>query len=205
MAAGATAGAGASGGPTPSPWVLRWAHLFRPGARVLDVACGSGRHLRALDGRGLHLFGVDRDADALLGLAPRASVTVADLEGGPWPFPGQRFDGLVVTNYLWRPLLPVLAACLAPGGVAMIETFARGHEAIGRPSNPDFLLRPGELLDWAAESGLRVVAYEDGFEAAPPRMVQRIVAAREPGPTGGSPAPAAAGPRRPDGAWPLGA
>ena len=196
---------GGAGGPTPSPWVMRWAHLLRPGGRVLDVACGSGRHLRALGGRGLELMGVDRDAQAVRDLPASCRVTVADIEHGPWPFEGQHFDGLVVTNYLWRPLLPTLAASLAPGGVALMETFARGHEALGRPSNPDFLLRPGELLDWASGAGLRVLAYEEGFEPSPPRMVQRIVAGREPGPAAPN-IPAGSGTlARPAGVWPLNA
>lgn len=189
-------------GAAPSAWVMRWSPLLRPGARVLDVACGSGRHLIALQGRGLELHGVDRDAAAVAALRGQAQIQVADLEGGPWPFEGQRFDGLVVTNYLWRPLLPTLAASLAPGGVALMETFARGHEALGRPSNPDFLLRPGELLEWAAQHGLRVLAFEEGFEPSPARIVQRIAAAREPGPAAER-SPQTPAPHRPAGAWPL--
>ena len=158
----------------PSAWVRRFAHLVRPGGAVLDLACGSGRHLRWLAAQGFRMTGVDRDAAAVEPLRDAAEIVVADLEGGPWPLPGRRFDGIVVTNYLWRALLPMLGASLAPGGVLIYETFADGHQHFGRPARADFLLRRGELL--AAFAGLRVVAYEDGFEPAPPRCVQRLVA-----------------------------
>lgn len=102
---------------------------------------------------------------------------VADIETGPWPFAGRQFDAVVVTNYLWRPLLPTLLASVAPGGVLIYETFAQGNETVGKPSRPDFLLRPGELL--ALCRGLRVVAFEDGYQDAPPRFVQRIAAVRQ--------------------------
>ena len=171
----------ATSGP-PSLWVQRHARLFKPGARVLDVACGSGRHLRWLAAQGYQVTGVDRDGAALASLDSIGSVVTADIEDGPWPFAGQHFDGVVVTNYLWRPLLPVLRLALAPGGVLIYETFAHGHQTIGRPSRPDFLLQPGELL--RAFAGLRVVAYEDGYETeqAPggPRFVQRLAAANTP-------------------------
>jgi len=160
----------------PSPWVQRFAHLMRPGGSVLDVACGSGRHVQWLAERGFAVTGVDRDAGALAAVEGQAELLVADLEGGPWPLPGRVFDGLVVTNYLWRPLFPQLLAALAEGGVYLHETFADGHQHIGRPSRPDFLLQPGELL--RACAGLRIVAFEDGFEADPAggRYVQRIAA-----------------------------
>jgi SAM-dependent methyltransferase len=158
----------------PSAWVRRFAHLVRPGGAVLDLACGGGRHLRWLAAQGFRVTGVDRDAAAVEPLRGLAEIVVADLEGGPWPLPGRRFDGIVVTNYLWRALLPTLAASLAPGGVLIYETFADGHQHFGRPARADFLLRRGELL--AAFAGLRVVAYEDGFEPDPPRCVQRLVA-----------------------------
>lgn len=106
---------------------------------------------------------------------------MADIENGPWPFTGQRFDAVVVTNYLWRPLIPVLLDSLAPGGVLIYETFSQGNETIGKPSRPDFLLRQGELLDICRS--LRVVAFEDGFQEGPkgqaPRFIQRIAAVRE--------------------------
>lgn len=171
-------------GLAPSPWVLRWTAALPPGARVLDLACGHGRHLRALAARGLQPVGVDRDAaaiDALRGTPGAAGVElcVADLEAGPWPWPGRVFDAVVVTNYLWRPLWPTLLASLAPGGRLVHETFAVGNESVGKPSNPDFLLRPGELLEVARDGGLRVLGYEDGFLDGPPRFVQRIAAVRE--------------------------
>jgi SAM-dependent methyltransferase len=160
--------------PQPSAWVQRFAGLIKPGGTVLDVACGSGRHLRWLAGRGLQVTGVDRDAAALAPLSALGEVHVADIEGGPWPLAGRRFDAVLVTNYLWRPLWPVLRASLADGGVFIHETFADGQQYIGKPSRPDFLLQPGELLQACA--GLRVVAFEDGFDPHPPRFVQRIVA-----------------------------
>jgi SAM-dependent methyltransferase len=141
---------------------------------VLDLACGSGRHVRWLAAQGFAVTGVDRDATALEPLRSIARVLVADLEGAPWPLPGERFDALVVTHYLWRPLWPDLRASLDAGGVLIYETFADGNQSVGKPSRADFLLRHGELLQ--AASGLRVVAYEDGFLEAPPRFVQRIAA-----------------------------
>lgn len=160
----------------PSPWVQRWSHLVPAGGQVLDVACGSGRHVRWFAERGCRVTAVDRDAEAVAPLKGLAEVVVADIEGGPWPFPERRFDGVLVTNYLWRALLPTLMASVAEGGVLIYETFADGNQTVGKPSNPDFLLRPGELLEAAA--GLRVVAFEDGFLASPERYVQRIAAVR---------------------------
>lgn len=162
----------------------RWGALLPRGATVLDVACGSGRHLRWFAAeRGARVTGVDRDTAALQPLHAFGRMVVADLEGAPWPLPGERFDAVVVTNYLWRPLLPTLVASVADGGLFIYETFARGNERFGKPSNPDFLLGPGELLD--AARGLRVLAYEDGELNAPPRMVQRIAAVRERSADGG--------------------
>jgi SAM-dependent methyltransferase len=156
--------------------VQRFAGLFAPGGRVLDVACGSGRHARWLAAQGFAVTGVDRDAAALQGLPMGIEVLHADLEGEPWPLPGRTFDGIVVTNYLWRPLWPALLGALGAGGVLVCETFALGQQRLGKPSRPDFLLRPGELLQVCA--GLRVVAYEDGLEGGPARCVQRIAAVR---------------------------
>ena len=165
------------GGLAPSPWVQRWSALVPAGASVLDVACGSGRHVNWFAARGCRVTGVDRDAAAVEPLRGSAEVIVADIENGPWPLAGRTFDAVVVTNYLWRPLLPLIVASVAPGGVLMYETFAQGNETVGKPSRPDFLLRPGELL--AAADGLRVVGYEDGFLSGPDRYVQRLAAVRE--------------------------
>jgi SAM-dependent methyltransferase len=173
------------GDGAPSAWVQRFAGLIAPGAAVLDLACGGGRHLRWLAAQGYALTGVDRDADAVAPLRGLGEIVVADLEGAPWPLPGRRYGGIVVTNYLWRPLWPQLLAALTEDGVLICETFAEGHAQFGRPSRPDFLLRHGELLQVCA--GLRIVAYEDGFEPAPPRCVQRIAAVRK-GAEGGPPA-----------------
>lgn len=162
----------------PSPWLQRWVHLLPDAAHVLDVACGSGRHVRWLAARGFRVSGVDRDAAAVAALRPLADVIVADIEAGPWPLAGQRFDAVLVTNYLWRPLLPTLVDSVADGGLLIYETFADGQQSVGRPSRPDFLLQPGELI--TACAGLRVLAYEDGFLPDPDRFVQRIVAARNP-------------------------
>jgi SAM-dependent methyltransferase len=168
----------------PSPWLRRWVHLIRPHGRVLDVACGSGRHLRWLAAQGFQLTGVDRDAAALSPLAALGRTVVADIEAAAWPLAGEHFDAVVVTNYLWRPLLPTLLEALAQhGGVLLYETFERGNEVFGKPSNPEFLLRPGELLEACAP--LQIVAYESGLLEAPPRRVQRIAARRE----GAHPAP----------------
>jgi SAM-dependent methyltransferase len=161
----------------PSPWVTRWSHLIAPDGRVLDVACGSGRHLRWLHAQGFAVTGVDRDAAAVEPLRSLGRVIVADIEKAPWPLTGENFDAVIVTNYLWRPLLSTIVASVAPGGVLIYETFAAGNEAFGKPSNPDFLLLPGELL-WAC-APLQVVAYEDGLLADPPRRVQRIAARRQ--------------------------
>jgi len=154
--------------------VRRWAALIRPGGRVLDLACGSGRHVRWLASQGFAVTGVDRDAAALEPLRGIARVLVADLEGAPWPLAGARFDAVVVTHYLWRPLWPELLGALAEGGALIYETFADGNQTVGKPTRADFLLRHGELLD--VTRGLRIVAYEDGFLQPPPRYVQRIAA-----------------------------
>ena len=123
------------------------------------------------------MTGVDRDEQALAGLTGLGELLLADLEGGPWPLGARVFDLVVVTNYLWRPLLPAIAAAVAPGGCLLYETFARGHETLGRPSRPDFLLQPGELLQ--AVKGLQVLGYESGRLEAPARIVQRIAACRD--------------------------
>jgi SAM-dependent methyltransferase len=163
----------------PSPWIARFAHLVPPGARVLDLACGLGRHARYFAERGCRVLAVDRDRAALASMEGVAGIETcaADLEGAPWPFADQRFDALVVTHYLHRPLFPHLVAALADDGTLLYETFARGNEAYGRPSNPDFLLEPAELLR-LADHGLTVVAFEQGHVAAGERgaVVQRLAA-----------------------------
>lgn len=163
----------------PSPWVQRWVGWIRPGGAVLDVACGSGRHARLLANLGFEVAAVDRDPR--LFPQPPAGVTLleADIEAGPWPYAGRLFDAIVVTNYLHRPLLPVLAASLERGGMLVYETFAQGNERFGKPSNPAFLLAPGELLE-AVRGTLRVIAYEDLVVEQPrPAALQRLCARRE--------------------------
>jgi len=161
----------------PSPWVCRWAPLIPAGGRVLDVAAGDGRHARYLAAMGYAVEAVDRDAEALArAAAPGIATRQADLERDPWPYAGAAFQGIVVCNYLWRPLLAPMVAALAPGGVLIYETFAAGNERYGRPSNPDFLLQPGELLE-AVRGRLQVVAFEQGEVTRPkPAVVQRICA-----------------------------
>lgn len=174
--------------PAPSDWIRRWSHLLAPDATVLDVACGSGRHLRWFAARGHAVVGVDRDAQALAGLAGVGELVQADLEADPWPLPGRQFGAVVVTHYLWRPLLPTILASVAPAGVLLYETFAEGNAALGRPRNPDFLLRHGELLRHCASPDWHVVGYEDGFLDPPARLVQRIAAVcRAPLPRGDPP------------------
>ncbi|MES2318922.1 MAG: class I SAM-dependent methyltransferase [Pseudomonadota bacterium] len=164
-----------------SSWVARWAALLPPG-EVLDLACGGGRHARHLAALGHPVLALDRDAAALLDAAgPGINTLQCDLEDGvsAWPFAPGRFAGIVVTNYLHRPLFAQLASSLAPDGILIYETFASGNEAFGKPSNPDFLLGEGELLAMAAAQGLRVLAYEDGFSSMPTAaMVQRLCACR---------------------------
>jgi SAM-dependent methyltransferase len=164
------------GSEAPSKWVQRWSHLVPPEGGVLDVACGFGRHMRWLAGLGHPVTGVDRSAEAIDAVKTLGEAVCADIENGPWPFAGRSFAGVVVTNYLWRPLLGPIVQSVASGGVLIYETFAAGNETVGKPSRPDFLLQPGELL--AACAGLRVVAYEDGFLDSPGRYVQRVAAAR---------------------------
>lgn len=164
-----------------SEWVSRWAPLVPAGGAVLDLASGTGRHARLFAARGHPVLAVDRDAGALTMLRPVPGVEVleADLEADrPWPLPGRRFAGVVVTNYLHRPLFPAIAGAVDAGGVLIYETFMAGNERFGRPSNPEFLLRPAELLkDFGAL--LQVVAFEQGRVArAGPAVVQRLCARR---------------------------
>ncbi len=172
----------------PSPWIARWSHLLAPGCTVLDVACGSGRHLQWFASRNHPVFGVDQNIATARALVPGAQLVQADIEKGPWPFvtpQGPRtFGAVVATNYLWRPLLPVLLQSLAPGGLLLYETFAAGNETVGRPARPDFLLQPGELLRVCGN--LQVVAYENGYLPDPDRFMQRIAAFAAPLPVPGA-------------------
>jgi SAM-dependent methyltransferase len=164
----------------PSPWIVRFAGLFAAGGRILDLACGSGRHARYLAARGHTVEAVDRDVAALARFQDIAGIVAreADLEGGPWPYFGQSFAGVVVSNYLYRPLLPHLLGALDEGGVLIYETFMVGNEHFGKPTNPAYLLRSGELLE-VVRRRLAVVAFEQGEVGRPrPAMVQRICALR---------------------------
>jgi SAM-dependent methyltransferase len=186
-----TSGAGASGAasaPTPhglgepSRWVRRWTHLVAPGGAVLDVASGAGRHARWFAAHGHPVTAIDRDVAALATMRdePNIATVAADIENAAWPLAADAaFAAVVVTNYLHRPLFPQLLRALAPGGVLIYETFAQGNESVGKPSNPAFLLKSGELLD-AVRGQLRVIAFQDGFLAEPrPAFIQRICAVKE--------------------------
>ena len=161
-----------------SDWVQRWSHLAAANARVLDIACGSGRHMKWFAERGHPTTGIDRSAEAVAAAGQFGLAIQADIENGPWPLmcdaQAQAFDVVVVTNYLWRPLFPTVLQSLAPGGLLLYETFEIGNESVGKPSRPDFLLQPGELLTLC--QGLQIVAFEDGFLPHPERFVQRIAA-----------------------------
>jgi len=161
-----------------SAWVVAHAGLLRAGSKVLDLAAGNGRHARYLNSLGHDVTALDRDISRLGEAA--AEVVAADLEdGSPWPLGDRQFDAIVVTNYLHRPLFPALAGALAPRGLLIYETFGVGNERFGKPTKPDFLLRPGELLEFAASHGLQVLAYECGEASVPkPAIVQRLVAQR---------------------------
>ena len=165
----------------PSPWVARHAHLIAPGTRVLDLACGHGRHASFLVAHGAKVLAVDRDAAILetIPAAPHLETRALDLEQGEWPLVGERFGAIVVVNYLHRSLFPHLRMSLADDGVLLYETFAIGNEAFGPPRNPNFLLRRDELLTVAALSpALTVVAFEQGLvmDAGRSAVVQRLAA-----------------------------
>ena len=184
-----------------SGWVNRWSHLVPAHGTVLDIACGHGRHMAWFARHGHAVTGVDRSPEAIEAVRHLGEAILADIENAPWPLiqgtPGtprkdgtsgtgagmeagvtlRRFDAVVVTNYLWRPLFATICQSLAPGGVLIYETFATGNETVGKPSRPDFLLKSGELL--RAFSQLRVVAFEEGFLEAPARFVQRLAGVRE--------------------------
>lgn len=183
--------------PTPpelspaSSWVQRWSHLVSPQGTVLDIACGQGRHMQWFAQRGHAVTGVDRSPEAIHTAARFGEAVLADIENKPWPLMNddqvRRFDAVIVTHYLWRPLLPTILKSLAPGGLLIYETFTQGNETVGKPSRPDFLLRPGELLTTCEP--LRIVAFEEGFLENPPRFIQRIAAIQPELATGTSPPP----------------
>lgn len=163
-----------------SLWVQRWSHLVPLRGTVLDIACGHGRHMKWFAEKGHPVTGIDRSPEATQAAADFGEAVLADIESHPWPLMNgtqvRPFEAVIVTNYLWRPLFPVIAQSIAPGGLLIYETFANGNETVGKPSRPDFLLRPAELLTVFAS--LRVVAFEEGFLENPPRFVQRIAAMR---------------------------
>lgn len=166
----------------PSAWIRHWLGRVQPGGRVLDFASGSGRHARMAHAAGHTVLAVDRDPLALASME-RTGIEVRqeDLEHGRWSFAAERFDLLVCTNYLFRPRLDLMATLLAPGGLWVHETFAAGNARYGRPSNPDFLLRPGELAQAALRAGLHLLAFEDGYRGVPgPARVQRMAAVKPP-------------------------
>lgn len=163
---------------TPDPWVARYLDLVPAGAGVLDLACGSGRHGRRCLALGHKVTFLDRDLGGVSDLADRAELLEADLENAPWPLAGRQFGAVIVVNYLWRPLLPLIRTAVAPGGLLLYSTFARGQEQLGRPRNPDFLLEPAELLRSAA-IGFRVLAYEHlGPDEGQPSVRQSLCARR---------------------------
>ena len=172
-------------GPT-SAWVKRWAHLLPPfenvldheSVQILDLACGHGRHMQFLAGLGHKVLGVDRNAEALKTASQWGETLQSDIENAAWPLEGRSFKGVVVTNYLWRDLFPQILNSVAEGGVLIYETFSHGNQAFGKPSRPEFLLQPGALLQLC--SGLRIVAFEEGFVPSPDRLIQRVVAIRLP-------------------------
>jgi len=174
----------APAGAAPSDWVRRWSHLVPARARVLDLACGQGRHMQWFASLGHPVVGIDRSAPAIACAAQHGRGVLADIENGPWPLYLENgrietFAAVVVTNYLWRALFERIRDSLEPGGVLIYETFASGQETVGRPARAEFLLQPGELLRTFGD--LRIVAFEDGFVDSPARFVQRIVAVK-PGP-----------------------
>ena len=176
-----SAGAHLPGSAPPSPWVQRWLAGLGPSRHVLDFASGHGRNIQAALQQGADVLAVDRDNQAVAAVDPRARRLVADLEGARWPWHPGAFDAVICCNYLFRARLDLLAGLLAPAGRRIYETFADGNAQYGRPSNPEFLLHAGELLELARRAGLTVIAYECGFVERPkPARVQRLCALRPP-------------------------
>ena len=173
------------GGHSPSPWVVRWLSAIPFGGAVLDVACGNGRHVALLRANGRRVVAVDRDTTAFTALAAAEAecgieVVTTDLENSPWPWAGRTFAGVIATNYLWRPLLPTILRSVAVGGLLVYETFLRGQEQFGRPSNPAYLLLPGELRE-VVRGELEVLAFEEGPDGEPPLAMRQRICARRPG------------------------
>ncbi|MGZ4977223.1 MAG: class I SAM-dependent methyltransferase [Methylobacter sp.] len=164
----------------PSPWIIKNASMFRKNGRVLDLACGYGRHAIWLAKQGYQVDAIDRDAEAVSAMVGMGNINVliVDLEEGDWPQSGQMYDGIIVSRYLYRPLLPTFAELLNPGGVLIYETFMTGNERYGKPSNPDFLLLPNELFDVYSPL-LNIIAFEQGEQQMPrPAVMQRICAVK---------------------------
>jgi SAM-dependent methyltransferase len=166
----------------PSRWVEHYSSYLPAGGLILDLACGSGRHARLLARQDFTVLAVDRNPEAIAALSdqPGIEALCADLEGDSWPLAGRQFAGIVVTNYLWRLCLPELLTQLAPGGVLIYETFMRGNEAYGKPSNPDFLLQPGELRELAAAAGLEEIAFSEAYADDPKPCMRQAIVARRP-------------------------
>lgn len=167
----------------PSPWISRFANLIEPGGLVLDLACGSGRHSKFMLARGHRVTALDIEIAKLGDLAalPSLEAVSADLEdGSPWPLGNRQYSAVIVTNYLYRPLMPAIAAAVQSGGLLLYETFAEGNEKHGRPANPDHLLRRGELLQLAQSSGFTILAYEDLEETSPRPACRQRLAAQKP-------------------------
>jgi SAM-dependent methyltransferase len=167
----------------PSPWVTRFAPLILAGGEVLDLACGGGRHTRYLLNKHYKVTALDKDISNISNLAsnPNIDLVQADLEtSAPWPFPDKKFSGIIATNYLYRPLFPMILATLAEGGILIYETFAIGNERYGHPRNPDFLLKKDELLEWVKDQ-LNIVAFEQGIIEGGdhPKVIQRICARKD--------------------------
>jgi SAM-dependent methyltransferase len=162
----------------PSSWIVKYARLIPKKGRILDLACGSGRHAIWLAKQGYQVNALDRDAKALANMKGigNINVSIVDLEAGDWSGSGQRYDGIIVSRYLYRPLLSRLAGLLNPGGILIYETFMAGNERYGKPSNPDFLLLPNELLETYSPL-LSIIAFEQGEVEMPrPAVTQRICA-----------------------------
>jgi len=163
-----------------SPWIRRFCSVIPQNGLVLDLACGSGRHSQFLVEAGYSVLAVDQNTDAISQIKhPHLEVERMDLEGKVWPLLGRQFTGIVVTNYLYRPHIAELPKMLSDGGVLLYETFAQGNGEFGKPSNPDFLLKTGELLSFSAQNGLKVLAYEHLYIDDPkPAMIQRLCAVK---------------------------